>query len=250
ITATRPAADTDRTTPRPIKEKELRLALVCYGGVSLAIYQHGITKEILKLVRASRSYHDAAGITEKQRPEHRYRALQRDGAEHSTEEVYFDFLKAVGALNLDLRVIVDVIAGASSGGVNGIVLARALAHDLLIEPATDVWLNDVDVSNLLSPEAKAEPWHKWYVRPFLRPFLWELRRQGMLLSDLDRETRDKLSMFLRSRGFEPPLDGERLCAMLLGAMERMGEPPERNASLVPAGQRLDLAVTVTDYYGA
>jgi patatin-related protein len=236
--------------PARIKEKELRLALVCYGGVSLAIYQHGITKEILKLVRASRAYHAAEGPAQKQRPVHRYQATRLDGAEHSTEEVYFDFLKAIGGHNLDLRVIVDVIAGASSGGVNGIVLARALAHDLLIEPATDVWLNDVDVATLLAPEAKAEPWHKWYVRPFVRPFLWELRRKGMLLAGADRETREKLSMFLRSRWFEPPLDGARLCAMLLDAMERMGEPSEPTASLLPAGQRLDLAVTVTDYYGA
>ena len=144
-----------RPAPARIKEKELRLALVCYGGVSLAVYQHGITKEILKLVRASRAYHAAPGIAAKQRPGHVYAPARRDGAEHSTEEVYFDFLKAIGAHNLDLRVIVDVIAGASSGGVNGIVLARALAHDLAIEPATDVWLNDVDVNELLAPEAKA-----------------------------------------------------------------------------------------------
>ena len=38
-----------------MKEKELRFALVCFGGVSLAIYMHGICKEILKLVRASRA---------------------------------------------------------------------------------------------------------------------------------------------------------------------------------------------------
>ena len=28
-----------------MREKELRLALVCYGGVSLAVYMHGTTKE-------------------------------------------------------------------------------------------------------------------------------------------------------------------------------------------------------------
>ncbi len=32
--------------------KELRLGLVCYGGVSLAIYMHGVTKELHKLVVA------------------------------------------------------------------------------------------------------------------------------------------------------------------------------------------------------
>jgi hypothetical protein len=39
-----------------LKAAELRLALVCYGGVSLAIYMHGVTKELHKLVRASRSF--------------------------------------------------------------------------------------------------------------------------------------------------------------------------------------------------
>lgn len=33
-----------------MREKELRLALVCYGGISLAVYMHGITKEILSLI--------------------------------------------------------------------------------------------------------------------------------------------------------------------------------------------------------
>jgi hypothetical protein len=39
--------------------KELRLALVCYGGVSLAIYMHGITKEIHKLVTASKGLEES-----------------------------------------------------------------------------------------------------------------------------------------------------------------------------------------------
>src|SRR5262249_36096281 len=42
------------TVRRPAGDvKELRLGLVCYGGVSLAIYMHGITKEIHRAVRAS-----------------------------------------------------------------------------------------------------------------------------------------------------------------------------------------------------
>ena len=40
-----------------MREKELRIALVCFGGISLAVYMHGISKEILKLVRASRALH-------------------------------------------------------------------------------------------------------------------------------------------------------------------------------------------------
>ena len=43
-----------------MREKELRIALVCFGGVSLAVYMHGVSKEILKLVRASAALHAIA----------------------------------------------------------------------------------------------------------------------------------------------------------------------------------------------
>jgi hypothetical protein len=39
--------------------REVRLGLVCYGGVSLAIYMHGVTKELYKLVRAARAFERA-----------------------------------------------------------------------------------------------------------------------------------------------------------------------------------------------
>ena len=42
-----------------MREKELRIALVCYGGVSLAVYMHGITKEIWRLARASQNVHSS-----------------------------------------------------------------------------------------------------------------------------------------------------------------------------------------------
>ena len=38
-----------------MRQKELRIALVCYGGVSLAVYMHGVTKEVWHLARASRA---------------------------------------------------------------------------------------------------------------------------------------------------------------------------------------------------
>ena len=44
-----------------MREKELRLALICYGGISLAVYMHGITKEIWHLVRASHGHHAGGG---------------------------------------------------------------------------------------------------------------------------------------------------------------------------------------------
>ena len=45
-----------------MRQKELRLALVCYGGVSLAVYMHGVTKEIWHLARASRARQDGEEI--------------------------------------------------------------------------------------------------------------------------------------------------------------------------------------------
>lgn len=232
-----------------IKEKDLRLAMVCYGGISLAIYQHGITKEILKLVRASKAYHSDLGDNEKTHPARSFQSVVGDSPEYNTEAVYFDLLKAIGRQNLDLRVIVDVIAGSSAGGINGVVLARALAHDLPIEPLTDMWITEADIARVLDMKAKARFWHKWYLRPFIGPLIWLLSKRRLMPFVPDRETRKKLSLFLRSRWFQPPLDGPGFCHLLLDALGAMGEPRFSTASLLPAGHRLDLLVTVTDFYG-
>ena len=60
-----------------MKEKELRFALVCFGGVSLAIYMHGINKEILKLVRASRALHGIRDRAERSRDPRRVLAHEK-----------------------------------------------------------------------------------------------------------------------------------------------------------------------------
>ena len=108
-----------------MREKELRIALVCFGGVSLAIYMHGISKEILKLVRASRTLHAIADRSWRaQRFVLRSASIAND-PEYDTEDVYFELLREIGR-NVELRVVVDIIAGASAGGINGTMLARAL----------------------------------------------------------------------------------------------------------------------------
>lgn len=218
------------------KEKELRLALVCFGGVSLAIYEHGITREILSLLRASRAFH----------------AEQPDSRPtlESTEAVYHELLGRMAASGLRLRVIVDVIAGASAGGVNGIVLARAIAHDLPLEPVTRLWLEEADIERLMSEEARAGAFDKWYLRPFVRPALRRLSGGGGRDEVPDEEAREKLSLFLRSRWFSPPLDGARLSALFLDALDAMGVPAVPGASLLPAAQQLELLVTVTDFHGS
>jgi patatin-related protein len=226
-----------------VREKELRIALVCFGGVSLAVYMHGISKEILKLVRASSALH-AISDRSRRASASFFDERDRSDPEFDTEEFYFDLLREIGR-NLELRVIVDIIAGASAGGINGTMLARALSHDLPMRPLRALWLDNADVSVLLSPEARAGSWSKW----FLKPVIWAAAATGMLGAIKDMEVRRNLSLFVRSRWFKPPLDGVGMAGLMYDAVVSMGVPKHRHSSLLPSGHKLDLLVTLTDYYG-
>jgi len=141
-----------------MKEKELRLALVCYGGVSLVLYMHGVINEILRLSRASKAYHSIAKSVHREDPS--FEAVDGiDGRPHDTEDVYFSLLQSIGQ-SLNLRIVVDSIAGASAGGISGIVLARALADDLSIDHLRDLWLDEADILRLLGASQRARPWSK------------------------------------------------------------------------------------------
>lgn len=227
-------------------ERELRLALVCYGGVSLAVYMNGITREILKLVRASKAYHARP-------PEERGEASYRStlpGITPDTEPVYFDLLRVI-AQSVELRVVVDVIAGASAGGINGIMLARALAFDLSLEGHRDFWLRLADVTELLDSSARAGLMSK----PFLRPAFWLLSRWRRRMTAQagaggeDPEVLQKLSLFMRSRWFKPPFSGRRMSEMMLDALMDMGSDIDPERSLLPPGLPLELFVTTTDFWG-
>jgi patatin-related protein len=225
-----------------LREKELRIALVCFGGVSLAVYIHGVGKEIVKLVRASSALHAVDRAT---RPRSRF-ADKFDLAdpEYDTESIYYELLREIGG-KIDLRVIVDIIAGASAGGINGTMMARALAHDLRTVNLRDLWLDGADVTQILAPEARAKTRSKWY----MRPFLWGFTAFRRVDEFRDAETRRKLSLLVRSRWFKPPFDGGRMTELMYDAAISMGEPAKPTASLLPAGHRLDLFVTLTDHHG-
>lgn len=216
-------------------ERELRLALVCYGGVSLAIYMHGIVKELWKLLRASearRSGRAAAG---------------------DTEPHWQAFLDALSD-GADLRVICDILAGASAGGLNAVLLADAIAcgHDL--EPLTAMWLEEADVERLLDPEARPpSAFSRRAAQLYKEPVAWFAARQSASLATVDvpevrAEIALKLARFVRSRWFKPPFSGDVLTAMLDEAMDQMAAAPA-GPPLVPPTLPLDLHVTVTDYWG-
>ena len=216
------------------REKELRLALVCYGGISLAVYMHGITKEIWRLARASCAFHE--GRTPAGGSQGVYRAL--------LQEIEDDH-------QLKLRVLVDIIAGASAGGINGVFLAQAIATGQSLEPLTDLWLDSADIEELLDPDqAPATSFSKVWALPLA----WMAqRRSGDPVDQLVEpgardEVRAKLSKFVRSRWFEPPFGGKRFLNLVLDAFDAMATAP-RGPRLLPKGQPLDLFVTVTDFTG-
>lgn len=219
-------------------KKELRLAVVIYGGASLAVYMHGVSKELLKLVRASRLLHEV-GI-ERARELRYDQGPDRRAAD--TENVYFEALKE---LNRDgqFRVVIDVIAGASAGAINGVMLAKALVDDALLDAQTSLWLDDADVEHLSAQ--RASRWRKWYLYPFLRALSFWLPRE--IGSDV--ETRGKLTRLVRSAWFQPPFSGERLCHHFFDGLAAMAATRRAGSTLLPPGQRLDVYASLTDLRG-
>ncbi|MFM7119832.1 MAG: patatin-like protein [Gammaproteobacteria bacterium] len=217
-------------------KQELRLALVIYGGASLAVYMHGVTKELAKLVRASKVL--------RERPPADAATRFADGPDQrpaDTEAVYFDALSMAAARH-ESRVVIDVIAGASAGAINGALLARTLVADASPDAVTDLWLDQAD-SQQLAAESVA-PWRKWYVYPMVRLLTRALpQRLGT------PEVRRKLGRLMRSRWFVPPFSGARLCGVLLDALAELERSRRPGSTLIPPGQRLDFYASLTDLDG-
>ena len=94
------------------KSIETRLGLVMYGGVALAIYINGVAREFFRAVRGNGVY---------------------------------KWLKAL----TDSDIVVDIMSGTSAGGINGIMLAYALANEKEFGDAASLWRRDGDIRSLL-----------------------------------------------------------------------------------------------------
>lgn len=216
-----------------MNQKELRIALVCYGGVSLAVYMHGVTKEIWHLARASRAFLSSSAT---------------DGV----QAVYRDLLAAVEARHGQrLRVLPDILTGASAGGINAVFLAQAIHSGQSLEPLTELWLETADVDKLVAPEA-LPGWRfaKFWAQPFVR---WVLSRPGNAVSEsvapeTRTEVRRKVSRLIRGRWFEPPFSGIGFSQLLRDALAAMEAAPVEEP-LLPRGHPIDLMVTATDFRG-
>jgi patatin-related protein len=191
-----------------VSTKELRLALVCYGGSSLAVYMHGVTKELHRIVKGSALLESGNG--EAATPSERvYGRLLDELAERNRE-------------NLRTRVVVDVIAGTSAGGINGVCLAKALAHNLPQDEFRNLWFERGDIDGLL-----AAP--RWLPTRALKG-IW------VALQALKKA----------------PLRGDLMARWIYDAFHRMdekGATPASLPTLLPDRHKLELFVTVTDFYG-
>lgn len=217
-----------------MRQKELRIGLVCYGGVSLAVYMHGVTKELWKLTRASRAYH------------------ADEQTEAGTQQLYLDLLEVLEREGgIRLRVLPDIITGASAGGINAVFLAQAIHSGQSLEPLTELWLENADVDRLIDPDARN--WSS--LAKFWAPSAVEmlLSRPGNLVSEtvapeMRQRVRKKLARFVRSRWFHPPFSGPGFTAMLADALIAMEAAP-CGKPLLPKNHPLDLFVSATDFYG-
>ena len=96
------------------RSREVRLGLVMYGGVSLAIYINGVANELFRAVRGRGMY------------------------------------RLVKALS-DSDVVVDVLSGSSAGGINGILLSYALCNGCEFRSTARLWRDNGDIDALLRP---------------------------------------------------------------------------------------------------
>ncbi|NYJ08654.1 patatin-like protein [Petropleomorpha daqingensis] len=203
------------TRALPDERIELRLALVCYGGVSLAVYMHGVTKELHKLVQASRKFD----------------AMDPDDANPFDAEdsafAYFEALREIARNGRRLSVSIDVISGTSAGGINGVVLGKVLARGGSQEKLKRLWIDAGDLKTLLRAPAIGG------VR--VRAALAGVRLLGRQLIG----SREDKSL--------SPLKGERMSRLLVDAIGEIDASAD--GSLIPQPGSLDLFVTATDLHG-
>lgn len=200
--------------------REVRLALVCYGGSSLAIYMHGNTKELFRLVQASKALEIDARAPDQALKNavlsHRGNEPLAPGAlgqalTGSTRQWYERLLELwdTDPKKVRTRVMIDVIAGTSAGGINGVILAKALAHDVPVDGLTELWMTKASLAKL---------------------------------------TNNYFGLFRVLAG-RAPVDGDAMLGWLHDALKSMDKADAGTHSLLPTGDRLDLFVTATDRYG-
>jgi patatin-related protein len=129
-------------------QQEIRFAIVMYGGISLAIYMHGVAQELLRLVRATSGanldgdevaqiYKELSDQVREQRP-----SRARDPSPG----------------RVPTRFVIDILSGTSAGGINAVFLAKALAiRSKTLDHLRRTWLDMADIDKILNRGGAFEP---------------------------------------------------------------------------------------------
>jgi patatin-related protein len=140
--------------PKVAPTREVRLAIVMYGGSSLAVYINGIAQELLWLVRATAPSTPIA-------PGGSSAAWFADEDLSGSARVYRRLGQYLGGRRKDpseidpsdpirTRFVIDILSGTSAGGINAVFLAKALANMQEIRALKDLWIEEGDVSVLIN----------------------------------------------------------------------------------------------------
>ncbi|MBW8877481.1 MAG: patatin-like protein [Acidobacteria bacterium] len=148
------------------KSREVRLGLVMYGGVSLAIYINGVTQEFFRAVHGRGIYRLIKALT-------------------------------------DSDIVVDVISGTSAGGINGIFLSYALCNGKNFCDASNLWRKYGDINKLLRepdgeiPNASSFLDSEGYYQPRLEEMFHDMR-EYVPETDEDSSSFNELDLFITS----------------------------------------------------
>ena len=208
-------------------EREVRFAVVMYGGVSLAIYINGVAQELLNMVRATAPEKAGEGsltLLRAREPDLPgaipvYRKLGQYLAVRDRSRRDEKLMHTGPTTDLSrIRFVVDIISGTSAGGINGVFLAKALARNQQMDGLKKLWLSEGDLAKLLND--------KWSIKD-LRGFKVQKPQQSVLNS-------------------------QRMYRKLLEALDNMDTPRGPNAAEKkpsPLVRELDLFITTTDIDG-
>lgn len=141
-------------------EREVRFAVVIYGGVSLAIYINGIVQEMLRMVRATALpveklsklelvYRKLGCMVAVERP-HRSGALTGDEVDREIQ------ILPEPAVTPRTKFVVDILSGTSAGGINSLFMAKALARGQSLQNLAQLWIDVADISKLLNDRGSLE----------------------------------------------------------------------------------------------
>src|SRR5574341_1587828 len=137
----------DESTLRVLKE--VRFAVVMYGGVSLAIYINGVAQELHKMVRATARKEDGTYLIPA--PDPAAPESHKGDVLSGAEMVY----RQIGE-ELNAKFVVDILSGTSAGGINAVYLAKALVNNQDLEQLKTMWAEQGDVSLLVNDKQSAK----------------------------------------------------------------------------------------------